>query len=93
MSDYMPTYIDKDFAIQLLKMRGIDDRGTLENLTPESARTVEYGRWERDNDVGAWECSNCMRVCNIILGEKNETCRMPFCPHCGAEMDGGYCTR
>ena len=49
---------------------------------------VLHGRWEQDAD-GDWYCSNCDEVVAICESGRERTYRKPYCPNCGAKMDGG----
>lgn len=48
----------------------------------------KHGRWEYTDygGVGNWHCSVCH---NIVVGAKGASLRTPYCPNCGARMDGG----
>ena len=59
------------------------DAQTAANVAP-----VVHGRWERDAD-GDWYCTNCDEVVAICESGRERTYRKPYCPNCGAEMDGG----
>lgn len=48
---------------------------------------VVHGRWKQDAD-GDWYCTNCGEVVAICDSGKNRTYRKPYCPNCGAKMDG-----
>lgn len=49
---------------------------------------VVHGRWEQDAD-GDWYCTNCDEVVAICESGRERTYRKPYCPNCGARMDGG----
>lgn len=49
---------------------------------------VVHGRWEQDSD-GDWYCTNCDEVVAICESGRERTYRKPYCPNCGAKMDGG----
>lgn len=49
---------------------------------------VVHGRWERDED-GDWYCASCYEVVAICESGRERTYRKPYCPNCGARMDGG----
>lgn len=49
---------------------------------------VVHGRWEQDAD-GDWYCTNCDEVVAICESGRERTYRKPYCPNCGAKMDGG----
>ena len=71
------------------------------NWTPQRVKTlllrqpaadvapVRHGQWEQDAD-GDWYCTNCDEAVAICDSGKNRTYRKPYCPNCGARMDGGY---
>nr|DAH52110.1 MAG TPA: zinc-ribbon domain protein [Caudoviricetes sp.] len=48
---------------------------------------VVHGRWEQDAD-GDWYCTNCDEVVAICESGRERTYRKPYCPNCGAKMDG-----
>ena len=48
---------------------------------------VRYARWERDED-GDWQCTGCREVVAICEAGRERTYRKPYCPNCGARMDG-----
>jgi len=49
---------------------------------------VVHARWEIDAD-GDWYCTNCGEVVAICESGRERTYRKPYCPNCGAKMDGG----
>lgn len=49
---------------------------------------VVHGQWEQDAD-GDWYCTNCDEVVAICESGRERTYRKPYCPNCGAKMDGG----
>ena len=49
---------------------------------------VVHGRWEQDAD-GDWYCTNCDEVVAICESGRERIYRKPYCPNCGAKMDGG----
>lgn len=49
-----------------------------ENLPTIEVETVKNGRWI-EHDQKTW-CTLC--------GKSNKDYKPPFCPHCGAQMDG-----
>ena len=57
-------------------------------MTKEDSVPVKHGRWEYTDygGVGNWHCSVCH---NIVVGAKGTSLRTPYCPNCGARMDGG----
>ncbi len=49
---------------------------------------VVHARWVQDAD-GDWYCTNCDEVVAICESGRERTYRKPYCPSCGALMDGG----
>ena len=60
----------------------------IENAPTVDAVPVVRGRWEQDAD-GDWYCTNCDEAVAICDSGKNRTYHKPYCPNCGAKMDGG----
>ena len=62
----------------------------LKGESPEVA-PVRHGRWtdkrtwEHD---GEWYCSECGNEVTICMCGKDKTWEYPYCPNCGAKMDG-----
>ena len=56
-------------------------------LTEDASVPVVYGRWAQDAD-GDWYCTNCDEVVAICESGRERTYRKPYCPNCGAKMDG-----
>ena len=53
---------------------------------PTIESEVHHGRWiKKGSDV--FECSECGESTYLICSEKE--CSYGYCPHCGAQMDGG----
>lgn len=64
--------------------------GVIRNLPASGVEPVRHGRWEARptgmaTDTGYPEYKAYCTVCN----EPNKQYQPPFCPHCGAKMDGG----
>lgn len=60
-------------------------RKLIEDAPMVDAETVRHGRWiEKPTTVKYWSYSECS-----VCGSWQEECRMNYCPHCGAKMDGG----
>ena len=57
-------------------------------VRPADVAPVVHGRWEQDAD-GDWYCTNCDEVVAICESGRERTYRKPYCPNCGAKMDGG----
>ena len=60
----------------------------LENIPSADVAPVVHGRWEQDA-YGDWYCTNCDEVVSICESGRERTYRKPYCPNCGAKMDGG----
>lgn len=60
----------------------------LRKIPAADVTPVVHGRWERDED-GDWYCTNCYEVVAICESGRERTYRKPYCPNCGARMDGG----
>lgn len=63
-------------------------REIIESVPAADVVPVVHGRWERDED-GDWYCTNCYEVVAICESGRERTYRKPYCPNCGARMDGG----
>lgn len=57
------------------------------SIPAADAAPVVHGRWEQDAD-GDWYCTNCDEVVAICESGRERTYRKPYCPNCGAKMDG-----
>ena len=54
----------------------------LNHIPPADVAPVVHGKWVRFNDF-VYVCSHCSGVMPAGF------CMFQFCPHCGAQMDGG----
>ena len=52
--------------------------------TPVEAEPVRHGKWIFNKEKLTWECSMCKYPTDSIFDES----RTPYCPDCGAKMDG-----
>lgn len=59
----------------------------LKKIPSANVVPVVYGRWEQDAD-GDWCCMNCGEVVAICDSGRERTYRKPYCPNCGAKMNG-----
>lgn len=98
----MAEYIEREKTVELLRSLGNreyrKEKGTIQDAIkmisyPEYTPTADvapvvHGRWEQDAD-GDWYCSNCDEVVAICESGRERTYRKPYCPNCGAKMDGG----
>ena len=88
----MAEYIRRDAAIEAAKhawAKGLEPSQYIEALPAADVAPVVHGRWEMRptgmvTDTGPEYKAYCT-VCN----EPNKQYQPPFCPHCGAKMDGG----
>lgn len=93
-------YIDREATKRALQNIDAGRKGGSTLLTPDEFAeyldefpaadvvSVVHGRWERDAD-GDWYCTNCDEVVAICESGRERTYRKPYCPNCGAKMDGG----
>lgn len=91
----MGGYIKRDTAIRAVMaakwVDGSDGAMAMEIVASPPAADVApvvHGRWERDAD-GDWYCTNYDEVVAICESGRERTYRKPYCPNCGAKMDGG----
>lgn len=63
----------------------------IDNAPTIDAEPVRHGKWIKENIVltslppkRRWHCSEC----GSIRDGYDETVLTPYCPHCGAKMDG-----
>ena len=81
--------IDADVASRWMEQNeAYMDAEILRAIPTVDAVPVVHGRWEQDAD-GDWYCTNCDEAVAICDSGKNRTYRKPYCPNCGAKMDGG----
>lgn len=59
----------------------------LRKIPPANVVPVVHGRWEQDAD-GDWYCTNCYEVVAIYDNGRERTYLKPYCPNCGAYMNG-----
>ena len=100
----MAEYITKEAAIEVFEWGDADvieaygdgcdfgfSRGAIKSainsIPAADVAPVVYGRWEQDAD-GDWYCTNCDEVVAICESGRERTYRKPYCPNCGAKMDG-----
>ena len=91
----MAEYIKRETAVRAVMaakwVDGSDGAMAMEIVASPPAADVApvvHGRWERDAD-GDWYCTNCDEVVAICESGRERTYRKPYCPNCGAKMDGG----
>ena len=59
----------------------------IRNAPTADVAPVRHARWERDED-GDWRCTGCRETVAICDEGRERTYRKPYCPNCGARMDG-----
>lgn len=97
----MAEYIDREAAIKTMENADcalIADyaesckadylREIIESVPAADVAPVVHGWWKRDAN-GDWYCANCNEVVAICESGRERTYRKPYCPNCGAKMDGG----
>ena len=96
----MAEYIEREAVITRFKQMRLGEHGLIEKIFADGVYTiienapaadvapVVHGRWEQDAD-GDWYCTNCDEVVAICESGRERTYRKPYCPNCGAKMDGG----
>lgn len=57
------------------------------DIPAAGVKEVVHGKWKYDDGMN-WECSRCRRLA-LTFFCCDEQCRSPYCPNCGAKMDGG----
>lgn len=60
----------------------------LENIPSADVAPVVHGRWEMRPTWMATDTGPEYKAYCTICNEPNKQYRPPFCPHCGAKMDG-----
>lgn len=84
----MAEYIDREEVINLLWLFADESCcsivSDIENLPAADVAPVRHGQWEQGDmyDFGD-VCSRCN------WDSPWKPCSLPYCPYCGAKMDGG----
>ena len=87
----MDEYIKRESVIDLITRRYENPEictQEINSIPAADVAPVVHGRWEQDAD-GDWYCTNCDEVVAICESGRERTYRKPYCPNCGAKMDGG----
>lgn len=68
----------------------IECENAVQSLPAADVAPVRHGRWadHREQD-GAWSCTACGEEVTICSCGKDKTWEFPYCPNCGAKMNGG----
>lgn len=88
-SPTVPEYIEHHDAIQQI-MLVIDKERKLLNDAAADVAPVRHGQWEQDeiaHGLNVWLCSACGQPTQLLDGDVSA--KTPYCPNCGARMDGG----
>lgn len=86
----MAEYIEREAVIDLITRRYENPEictQEINSIPAADVAPVVHGRWEQDAD-GDWYCTNCDEVVAICESGRERTYRKPYCPNCGAKMDG-----
>lgn len=81
----MAEYIDREKAKSLLHIEyAYAAEQLLDEIPAADATPVVHGRWvcvHKIDPISGYRCSKCRRIVGFDL--------TPYCPNCGAKMDGG----
>ena len=97
----MADYIERKAAVKIAEKYGLANGSVLgrhtgladciaseiASLPVADVAPVVHGRWEQDA-YGDWYYTNCDEVVAICESGRERTYRKPYCPNCGAKMDG-----
>lgn len=97
----MAEYIKREAAVKAVEKYGLTNgvvwgrhtglaiciASEIADIPAADVAPVVHGRWEQDAD-GDWYCTNCDEVVAICESGRERTYRKPYCPNCGAMMDG-----
>lgn len=84
----MAEYIEKKAVLGLININFSGLIYAIDSIPTADVAPVVHGRWEQDADCD-WYCTNCGETVAICDSGKERTYRKPYCPNCGAKMDGG----
>ena len=88
----MAEYIERSAAIEAAKhawAKGLEPSQYIEALPAADVAPVVYGRWEMRPTGMATDTGPEYKAYCTVCNEPNKQYQPPFCPHCGAKMDGG----
>jgi hypothetical protein len=66
-----------------------DCKEAIDSIPAADVAPVVHGRWEMRPTGMATDTGPEYKAYCTICNEPNKQYRPPFCPHCGAKMDGG----
>lgn len=96
----MAECIEREALITKFKKMGFGEHGLVERLFADGVYAViaafpaadvapvVHARWVKDEE-GEWSCTNCREAVAICDSGRERTYRKPYCPNCGAMMEGG----
>lgn len=88
----MAEYIERSAAIEAAKhawAKGLEPSQYIEALPAADVVPVVHGRWEMRPTGMATDTGPEYKAYCTVCNEPNKQYQPPFCPHCGAKMDGG----
>ena len=88
----MAEYIERSAAIKAAKhawAKGLEPSQYIEALPAADVAPVVHGRWEMRPTGMATDTGTEYKAYCTVCNEPNKQYQPPFCPHCGAIMDGG----
>ena len=88
----MAEYIGRDAAIKAAKhawAKGLEPSQYIEAMPAADVAPVVHGRWEMRPTGMATDTGPEYKAYCTVCNEPNKQYQPPFCPHCGAKMDGG----
>lgn len=86
----MDEYIKRKDALEITKRTSGDYATAFAEICKIPAADISpvvHGRWKQDAD-GDWYCTNCYEVVAIYDNGRERTYLKPYCPNCGAYMNG-----
>lgn len=86
----MAEYIEREAVIDLITRRYENPEictQEINSIPAADVAPVVHARWVKDEE-GEWSCTNCRETVAICDSGRERTYRKPYCPNCGAKMDG-----
>lgn len=87
----MAEYIERSAAIEAAKhawAKGLEPSQYIEILPAADVAPVVHGRWEMRPTGMATDTGPEYKAYCTVCNEPNKQYQPPFCPHCGAKIDG-----